>query len=155
MKVHLWAMGAPSDDWVARGEELFKKRIERYLPFEYKSIQPSKRNQQSKVMEEESKWLLQQFDTVPAKVILLDEKGPQYASIDFAKQFESWRQGSHKRVIFVIGSAYGFAPALYTRADQLLGLSQMTLPHQLCRLLLLEQVYRACTILKGESYHHG
>jgi len=54
----------------------------------------------------------------------------------------------------VIGSAYGFDPKVYDRADELLGLSAMTLPHQLCRLMMLEQLYRACTILRGESYHH-
>jgi 23S rRNA (pseudouridine1915-N3)-methyltransferase len=105
-------------------------------------------------MAEEAKWLLTQFDATPSKVILLDEKGPQLSSVDFAQQLESWRQGSHKRVIFVVGSAYGFDQSLYSRADHLLGLSAMTLPHQLCRVLMLEQLYRACTILKGESYHH-
>ncbi|MBP8085757.1 MAG: 23S rRNA (pseudouridine(1915)-N(3))-methyltransferase RlmH, partial [Saprospiraceae bacterium] len=75
-------------------------------------------------------------------------------SVHFSKRFENWRQGSHKRLVFVIGSAYGFDPKVYDRADELLGLSAMTLPHQLCRLMMLEQLYRACTILRGESYHH-
>ncbi len=155
MKVHLWAFGAGSDPWVTQGEDLYRKRIERYLPFEYKCIQPSKSNQQNLVLTEESKWLLQQVDITPTKLILLDEKGPQLTSVEFARKFESWRQGSHKRLVFVIGSAYGFDQKTYDRADSLLGLSAMTLPHQLCRLMMLEQVYRACTILRGESYHHA
>jgi len=155
MKVHLWALGAGSDAWVAQGEALYTKRIDRYLPFEFKCVQPSRSNQQNLVLAEEAKWLLHQFETTPTKVILLDEKGPQLSSIAFSKKLESWRQGSHKRLVFVIGSAYGFDAKIYDRADELLGLSAMTLPHQLCRLMMLEQVYRACTILRGESYHHS
>lgn len=148
-------MGATSDSWVSQGEDLYQKRILRYLPFEYRCIQPSRGNQQAQVLLEESKWLLQQFDGTPTKVILLDEKGPQLSSVAFANRFESWRQGSHKRLVFVIGSAYGFDRKVYERADELLGLSTMTLPHQICRLMMLEQIYRACTILRGESYHHA
>lgn len=154
MKVHLWALGAGSDTWVAQGESLYTKRIERYLPFEFKCIQPSKSNQKNQVLAEEAKWLLTQFEGTPSKVVLLDEKGPQLTSVAFSRRFESWRQGSHRRLVFVIGSAYGFDQKIYDRADELLGLSAMTLPHQLCRLMMLEQLYRACTILKGESYHH-
>ena len=155
MKVYLWALGAASDTWVTQGESLYTKRIERYLPFEFKCVQPSKSNQPGQVLAEESKWLLNQLEGTPTKLILLDEKGPQLSSVAFSKKLESWRQGSHKRLVFVIGSAYGFDQKMYERADELLGLSAMTLPHQLCRLMMLEQVYRACTILRGESYHHS
>lgn len=155
MKVHLWALGASSDAWVAQGETLYAKRIDRYLPFEFKCVQPSKSNQPDHVLAEEAKWLMHQFQSTPTKVILLDEKGPQFSSVAFSKKLESWRQGSHKRLVFVIGSAYGFDGKIYERADELIGLSAMTLPHQLCRLMMLEQVYRACTILRGESYHHS
>lgn len=154
MKVHLWAMGAASDAWVSEGEEMYRKRIERYLPFEYKCIQASKSNQKNVVLAEEAKWLQQQFDSNASRVILLDEKGPQLTSVNFSKKLDAWRQGSHKRLIFVIGSAYGFDQKVYDRSDELLGISDMTLPHQLCRLMMLEQIYRACTILRGESYHH-
>ena len=148
-------MGAPSDKWVAEGEGIYTKRIARYLPFEYKIIQASKSNQATQVMNEEYTWLSQQFDNTPSKIILLDERGPQHTSIQFANKLEGWRQGTHKRVVFVIGSAYGFDARMTQRADELLGLSAMTLPHQLCRLMVLEQIYRACTILRGESYHHA
>lgn len=155
MKVHLWAMGAPSDPWVLQGEDMYKKRIERYLPFEYKCIQASRSHQKPQVLQEEAKWLLQQMDQSPSKLILLDERGPQLTSVQFANKLEGWRQGSHKRLIFLIGSAYGFDAQVYQRADNMLALSSMTLPHQLCRLVLLEQLYRACSILKGEPYHHA
>jgi 23S rRNA (pseudouridine1915-N3)-methyltransferase len=155
MKVHLWAMGASSDDWVSEGEKLYVRRIERYMPFEYKCIQPGKgSNDKLKVLTAEATWLKQQFSITPSKVILLDEKGPQFTSEQFAKRMEKWRQGTHKRLVFIIGSAYGYDDSVYKLADETLGLSAMTLPHQICRLVFLEQMYRACTILRGESYHH-
>ena len=154
MKVHLWGMGSPSDQWVKQGEELYVKRINRYLPFEYECIQATKQKERKKVLSDESKWIQQQLSTTPTKLILLDEKGPQLTSIKFSKKLDSWRQGSHKRLVFLIGSAYGFDKSVYDLADHTLGLASMTLPHQLCRLMMLEQLYRACTILRGESYHH-
>jgi 23S rRNA (pseudouridine1915-N3)-methyltransferase len=148
-------MGATSDAWVSKGEEIYVKRIERYLPFEYKCIQPGKSGaNKSQVLSAEAKWLTQQMDKTPSKIILLDERGPQLTSEQFAKRLEQWRQGSHRRLIFMIGSAYGYDQSVYKMADDTLSLSSMTLPHQICRIVFLEQLYRACTILKGESYHH-
>ncbi|MEP6647443.1 MAG: 23S rRNA (pseudouridine(1915)-N(3))-methyltransferase RlmH [Saprospiraceae bacterium] len=155
MKVHLWAMGSPSDAWISEGEKMYVKRIEHYLPFEFKSIQSGKGStDRSKVLNAEASWLKQQFDSAPSKIILLDEKGPQMTSPVFAKHLDQWRQGTHKRVVFLIGSAYGFDVSVHKLADTSLSLSTMTLPHQICRLVFLEQLYRACTILKGEAYHH-
>lgn len=154
MKVHLWAFGSPSDSWVNEGEKLYTKRIERYLPFEYKTISSTKSNQPQQVLTTDAKWLELQMQSVPSKLILLDEKGKSYSSVDFAKNLEQWRQGSHRRLLFIIGSAYGFDKSVYKMADDSISISTMTLPHQLCRLLFLEQIYRACTILRGESYHH-
>ena len=154
MKVHLWAFGAPSDGWVSEGEKLYAKRIERYLPFTYQCIQPSKSKVVQQVLSSEFKWLKLQAEATPSKIILLDERGPQLTSVQFALKLEAWRQGSYKRLIFLIGSSYGFDPDTRTLGDETLSLSAMTLPHQICRLVFLEQIYRACTILKGESYHH-
>jgi len=154
MKVHLWAMGAESDPWVIQGESLYKKRIERYMPFEYKCVPASKSKVTAQVLSAEAKWLQQQLHSTPTFLVLLDEKGKQLTSVQLAAQIEKWRQGSHKQLVFVIGSSYGFDDAIRQRADAILGLSLMTLPHQLARLVVLEQLYRACTIQKGESYHH-
>ena len=80
-------MGAPSDGWISEGEQLYVRRIERYLPFEYKCFQPGKKsNDKSKVLETEAKWLKQQFAQTPTKIILLDEKAPQMSSEHFAKR---------------------------------------------------------------------
>jgi 23S rRNA (pseudouridine1915-N3)-methyltransferase len=148
-------MGASSDDWVSKGEQLYVRRIERYLPFEYKCIQVASNSNNSKeVLSAEAKWLKKQFELIPSKIILLDETGPQLTSKKFAERLEQWRQGSHKRVVFLIGSAYGFDRSVHEIVNEKIGLSTMTLPHQICRIVFLEQIYRACTILRGESYHH-
>lgn len=154
MKVHLWSFGAPSDDWVAKGESHFVKRIERYMPFSFELFRPSKATEKSTVLQAEGAWLRKQIETTPTFTILLDEKGKSLTSTQLASKLDQWRQGSHKRLIFVIGSAYGFDPAVKEMANEVIRISDLTLPHQLVRLLMLEQIYRACTILKGESYHH-
>lgn len=154
MKVHLWAFGSPSDLWVQEGEQLYVKRIQRYIPFEYKTILRSKSQQSNVVLAEEANWLLTQLEKTASTVILLDERGPQLTSRQFASKLETWRRDSPKRLIFLIGSAYGFREDLKNRIHEKLSLSRMTLPHQLCRLIFLEQLYRACTIWRGESYHH-
>ncbi len=154
MKVYLWALGANSDPWVATGEELYKKRIGRYMPFDFKCIPVSKSKIKEQVQSAEANWLNQQLASTPTFLVLLDEKGKQLTSVQLSRQLEKWRQGSHKQLVFLIGSSFGFDPAVYQQADALLGLSLMTLPHQLARLFMLEQLYRACTIQKGESYHH-
>jgi 23S rRNA (pseudouridine1915-N3)-methyltransferase len=154
MRVHLWAMGAPSDDWVARGESLYVKRIERYMPFEYKTQLVTKGAHAAAVLEAEGQWMERQLDQVPTRLILLDERGKAMTSPALASKLEAWRQGTQKRVVFLIGSAYGFHPAVREKAHEVISLSAMTLPHQLVRLVMLEQLYRACTILRGESYHH-
>lgn len=124
------------------------------MPFEYKYIHASKSVVKEQVLAAEGKWIMQQVDSTPTLLVLLDEKGKQITSVQLAAQLEKWRQGSHRQLAFVIGSAYGFDRAVYDRADTMLGLSLLTLPHQLARLLFLEQLYRACTISRGESYHH-
>ena len=91
MKIHLWAFGSPSDPWISEGEKLYTKRIERYIPFEYKNIQPSKSNMASQVLMAEAKWLQAQVEKNPAKIILLDEHGPKMTSVQFAKKLDQWR----------------------------------------------------------------
>ena len=92
---------------------------------------------------------LQPSDTV----ILLDEHGKEYRSIEFARWLEQ-KRNTARRLVFIIGGPYGFSPAVYARANEQLSLSKMTFSHQMIRLTFTEQVYRACTIIKGEPYHH-
>ena len=130
-------------------------RIGHYMPFDVVTI-PELRNTKS-LSEEQQKLAegdlilkqLQPADTV----VLLDEHGKQLRSVDFARWLEQ-KQHTSRRLVFVIGGPYGFAPAVYQRANEQLSLSLMTFSHQMIRLTFTEQVYRACTIIRGEPYHH-
>lgn len=86
-------------------------------------------------------------------MVLMDEKGYEYRSVEFAKWIEQ-KRNSARRLVFVIGGAYGFSDAVYKRANEKISLSRMTFSHQMVRLIFTEQLYRACTIIKGEPYHH-
>jgi 23S rRNA (pseudouridine1915-N3)-methyltransferase len=86
--------------------------------------------------------------------MLLDERGKQYSSVEFSTWIEQKLGSSHKRVVFLVGGAFGFSPDVYARANAQCSLSRMTFSHQMIRLFFIEQVYRAMTILKGEPYHN-
>lgn len=130
-------------------------RIGHYMPFEVVTIPELKNTkslsaEQQKEREAESLLkLLQSSDTV----VLLDEHGKEYRSVEFASWLER-QQLSARRLVFVIGGPYGFAQSVYSRANQMLSLSKMTFSHQMIRMTFCEQIYRACTILRGEPYHH-
>ncbi len=133
----------------------YSERINHYMPFEIKVIQEIKNTKsltedQQKIAEGSLILkLLQPSDTV----VLLDEHGEEMRSVAFAK----WLQGKQfnaRRLVFVIGGPYGFSQEVYDRATELVSLSKMTFSHQMVRLIFTEQLYRACTIIKGEPYHH-
>ena len=86
-------------------------------------------------------------------VVLLDEHGKEFRSIEYARWLQQKQQTS-RRLVFVIGGPYGFSDAVYSRANEKISLSKMTFSHQMVRLIFTEQLYRACTIIKGEPYHH-
>ena len=87
-------------------------------------------------------------------VVLLDDKGKQYSSVEFARFMEKKSHSVPKRLVFVVGGPYGFSDDVYSRANEKLSLSKMTFTHQMVRLVFVEQLYRAMTILNGEPYHH-
>ena len=130
-------------------------RINHYMPFdvvtipELKNTKNLSENQQKQAEGELILKQLQPTDTV----VLLDEHGTEFRSIQFARWLEQKQQTS-RRLVFVIGGPYGFSPAVYSRANEQVSLSKMTFSHQMIRLTFTEQVYRACTIIKGEPYHH-
>lgn len=86
-------------------------------------------------------------------VVLLDEHGKEFRSVELAAWMEK-KQQSVRKLVFVIGGPYGFSPEVYARANEKISLSKLTFSHQMVRLIFVEQLYRACTILKGEPYHH-
>ena len=133
-----------------------KKRIKRYSPFEMKVIPNLKNTKNLSVAEikaKEGALLLKQFSAQDF-VILLDEGGRQYPSIAFANYWQSVLNRTSGQVKFVCGGAYGFSEEVYQRANSKLSLSPMTFSHQLVRLVFVEQLYRAFSILNNEPYHH-
>ena len=155
MKTILVQVGKTVNKHFLAGINDYVERINHYMPFEVVTI-PELKNAKSLSEEQQKKSegelilrQLQPFDTV----VLLDEHGRQFRSIEFADWLEQ-KRNTARRLVFVIGGPYGFSPAVYARANEQLSLSKMTFSHQMIRLTFTEQVYRACTIIRGEPYHH-
>lgn len=157
MKFELWCLNKSSQSYVIDGIADYSKRISHYLKFEiqyYSALKSSARMSLAQLKKREADILLSKRKAGD-HIILLDEKGIEYTSVEFATKLEKLKLASHKRVIFIIGGGYGFDQSLKTEADLIISLSKMTFPHDLVRVIFLEQLYRACTIGKGEKYHHA
>ena len=156
MKIQLWSVGKDHEPYVKAGVEDFTKRISRYYPVEWKII-PVPKNagtlSPTDLKKKESVILLECLSK-DDYLVALDEKGRQLSSEGLAQFIQSRANDSSKNLVFLIGGVYGLDEAVLKRADHRWSLSQLTLPHQLVRLLLAEQLYRACTILRNEKYHH-
>jgi 23S rRNA (pseudouridine1915-N3)-methyltransferase len=155
MKTLLILVGKTTDKHFQAGISDYAERISHYMPFDIVTI-PELRNTKSLSEEQqktaEGELILKQIQTSDT-VVLLDEHGKELRSVDFARWL-SQKQQTARRLVFVIGGPYGFSPDVYARANEKLSLSQMTFSHQMVRLIFTEQLYRACTIIKGEPYHH-
>ena len=155
MKTLLILVGKTNDKHFQAGISDYAERISHYMPFDIVTI-PELRNTKSLSEEQqktaEGELILKQIQTSDT-VVLLDEHGKELRSVDFARWL-SQKQQTARRLVFVIGGPYGFSPDVYARANEKLSLSQMTFSHQMVRLIFTEQLYRACTIIKGEPYHH-
>lgn len=156
MKVVLLQTGKTTDKNVSELAALYSGRISKYCTFEILTLQDIRNTKNMPVEEQkrkEGEKIIQCLNS-DDHVVLLDEHGKEYRTIDFAVWLDKLIMLSKKRVVFIIGGPWGFSDEVYRRADQKLSLSRMTFPHQLVRLLFLEQLYRAFTIVKGEPYHH-
>lgn len=155
MKTILLLVGKTQDKHFVAGINDYAERIGHYMPFEIKLI-PELRNtkslseQQQKTQEGEL--LLKQLQPSDT-VVLLDEHGTEHRSVEFATWLQK-KQNTARRLVFIIGGPYGFSETVYKRANEMVSLSRMTFSHQMVRLVFTEQIYRACTIIKGEPYHH-
>ena len=155
MKTELIVVGKTTNKHFIAAINDYLERIGHYMPFSVTVI-PELRNakslsqQQQKDKEGEAILrLLQPSDTV----VLLDERGKEPRSIELADWLQRQQQTA-RRLVFIIGGPYGFSQQVYSRADSMLSLSRMTFSHQMVRLIFVEQLYRACTIIKGEPSHH-
>ena len=155
MKTILILVGKTTDKHFQAGINDYVDRIGHYMPFELFTI-PELKNTKSLSEEQqkqaEGELILKQIQPSDT-VVLLDEHGTEHRSIEFAKWLEQ-KRNTARRLIFVVGGPYGFSQAVYARANEQISLSKMTFSHQMIRLVFTEQIYRACTIIKGEPYHH-
>jgi 23S rRNA (pseudouridine1915-N3)-methyltransferase len=156
MKIVLLLTGKTSDKHISGVADLYISRIRRYSAFEVIIIPDLKNAAAMPVAEQKAKEGRKILQSVGPDdyIILLDERGKELRTQEFSGWMEKIFMLSKKRIIFVIGGPWGFSDDVFTRADFRMSLSKMTFPHQLVRLLFLEQLYRVFTIIKGEPYHH-
>ena len=155
MKTILILVGKTQSKIFKVGIDDYVSRIEHYMPFsittnpELKNTKSLSEDQQKQKEGELILKEIQPSDTV----VLLDEHGAEFRSIEYANWLKQ-KQNTARRLVFIIGGPYGFSPDVYARANEKISLSRMTFSHQMVRLIFTEQLYRACTIIKGEPYHH-
>ncbi len=156
MKLQFWSIGKQHEPYVKEGIEDFTHRISKYFPASWLIIPPPKNAgslPEADLKKAEAEIILGQLQKDDC-LILLDERGKQLSSVELSVLLQKLANASHKRVIFLIGGAFGVHETLAKRADHVWSLSKLVFPHMLVRLILAEQVYRACTILRNEKYHH-
>ena len=157
MKILFWSVGKTHESYIKEGVELFSKRISHYYPVEWFIIPSPKNSAMLNEMDLKKKegetvlGFLQKDD----HLILLDESGKLIKTEELAKFIITKANESVKNLVFLIGGAYGVSEAVKKRAQFQWSLSPLVFPHQLVRLMLAEQVYRACTIIRNEKYHHS
>jgi len=156
MKIKLLAIGKTDDKNLQTLIEVYQNRLKHYINFELEvipDIKNIKNLSESEQKEKEGELILKKL-TPTAILILLDEKGKEYRSVDFSNYLQKKMNSGVKQLVFVIGGPYGFSEAIYKKSTGKISLSKMTFSHQMIRLFVVEQIYRAFTILKNEPYHH-
>ena len=156
MKIKLLMVGKTTENQLNQLIDVYCNRLKHYISFEQVVIPELKnaKNLSTDLQKEkEGELILSKLDNTD-EVILLDEKGKQYTSTDFSAFISGKMLSSNKFMVFVVGGPYGFSEKVYRRGNGMISLSSMTFSHQMIRLLFVEQLYRAMTIIKGEPYHH-
>jgi 23S rRNA (pseudouridine1915-N3)-methyltransferase len=157
MKIYFWSIGKVHEPYVKEGVEIFTKRISHYYPVEWKIFPPAKNaaaTSEDQIKKAEAIQLLSATQPGDA-LIALDENGTQWSSPELAAFIQQKANSSTKNLIFLIGGAYGLHETILNICNYKWSLSKLVFPHQLVRLILSEQVYRACTIIRNEKYHHS
>jgi 23S rRNA (pseudouridine1915-N3)-methyltransferase len=156
MKIQFWSIGKPHEKYIKEGVEEFTNRVSRYFKVEWMIIPPPKNanvlsGAELKKQEAEAIMELLKDDDY---LVLLDERGKNISSEQLAGLLQQKGNESARKLVFLIGGAFGVDENLFKRAGFTWSLSKLVFPHMLVRLILAEQVYRACTILRNEKYHH-
>ncbi|MDR0825050.1 MAG: 23S rRNA (pseudouridine(1915)-N(3))-methyltransferase RlmH [Prevotella sp.] len=156
MKITLLAIGKTDAGYFIEAINEYRKRLEHYIPFDIQVIPDIKnaKNMAADLQKEKEGELILKSLQPGDYTVLLDDKGKEYTSMQFAAYIEKKTHTVSKRLVFIIGGPYGFSQAVYDKANEKLTLSRMTFSHQMVRLIFVEQLYRAMTILNNEPYHH-
>ncbi|MFN5621618.1 MAG: 23S rRNA (pseudouridine(1915)-N(3))-methyltransferase RlmH [Flavobacteriales bacterium] len=155
MKIVILTLGKTSAAYLREGIAIYQERLKHYAKVEFKELPdvPAKGVSPDVLKEREGEVLMKHIKSDDV-VLLLDENGEHFSSRGFAELLQRRMNTGVKQLVLIIGGAFGFSNAMYARANGKLSFSKMTYSHEMIRLLLVEQLYRAHTILKGESYHH-
>lgn len=156
MNIKLIVIGKSEEKYLREAVEIYFKRLTHYINFEIVVLPDVKNAKNMSVAELKDKEaeLILKHSAKADKVVLLDEKGKEYSSVEFSKYLTKQMNASVKTLAFVVGGAFGFSEKVYSQANEKLSISKMTFSHQMIRLLFVEQLYRAFTIIKGEPYHN-
>lgn len=156
MKTELLLVGKTAEKRIASLFDEYVARIGHYMPFSVTTL-PALKSRTSLTIEQqkqaEGEAILAHLGSGDV-LVLFDEHGKEFTSLQLASWLEQKQQSVQKRLIMAIGGPYGFSPQVYARAAEQLSLSRLTMSHQMVRLFAIEQIYRACTIIRGEQYHH-
>ncbi len=156
MKIKLLAIGKTDNKQLIQLIDEYQKRLKHYVKFEFEiipDIKNAKNLSEQQQKEKEGELILSKLQNTD-QLILLDDKGKQYSSVEFSKYLQKKMNAGLKQLVLVIGGPYGFSDAVYQKAQGKLSLSKMTFSHQMIRLFIVEQLYRGFTILRNEPYHH-
>lgn len=153
MKLSILSVGKAHESYIKEGVELFTKRIGHYYPIDWQLITPSKLTEPIQIKKAEAANILKSIMATDV-LVLLDETGKMLSSPGLSKLIQQKANQSAQRIVFLIGGAYGVDEEIKKRANFSWSLSELVFPHMLVRLLLAEQIYRACSILANEKYHH-
>lgn len=157
MKIKLILIGKTDNDYLKTGVEEYVKRLTHYIGFEMIVVPDLKNTKKLSIQQQKQKEgeLITKHIQPGDHVVLLDENGKEFSSPEFAAFIEKQSLNGLKTLVFVVGGPYGFSEELYKIGNRKIALSRMTFSHQMVRLIFLEQLYRAMTIIKGEPYHHN
>lgn len=156
MNIEIWSVGKPSDSFIEEGLQYYFKKTRPYVPVDLVVLQLPKKLQTSDVQRAkqlEEELILKQLQP-QHYLILLDERGKQYDSVQWSQQFQQLMNQGVKTLVILVGGAFGVSEAVKKQARQCWSLSALVFPHQLVRLIVAEQVYRAYSILNNSPYHH-
>lgn len=155
MKVQLWSFGKENSSYVAQGVEIFTGRLRHYCDFDLRIMSAGKNTARSpEVLKRKEAEILLGLMEPGEKYIMLDERGDQLTTLQLADLLRQYRLQASRKLVFVIGGAYGLDNSVLLKAGKVVSLSRLTFPHQMVRLIMAEQLYRAFSIINNEKYHH-